>query len=718
MKKTFIIFGLIGAVLVTLVALATVLAPIYLNPNDYKDEIADLVHKHTGRTLTFNGDIGLSVFPWLGVELGPVALSNAQGFGEAPFAEAAHTSIQVKLLPLLSKDVHVKHVNVDGLSLHLARDAKGATNWADLQAKKTAPAAEPTSPAPQTDAGGPALPVSSLAVGSVSLSNARIAWDDATTGDSYRLSSLQFSTGPLAPGRPFDFTFATTAAANKPALSGDVRLAAQAEVSPDFTRHTLKNASLNLAVAGEDIPGEEIEAAVSADIMIDLNKGNISIEQLALKAAGLDVTGNVDIKHFDATPQVDTDLSFKQFNPRQVLRTLDLTEPETADPTTLQSAKLDITASVTPTSVNVPKLDLVLDDTSLSGSARVRDFDTPDVAFNLVADALDVNRYLPPAQEEDGDGKASTGGKNATSAEGDGAGIDKAFLRSLKVDGSLKVGTLKVHKLRFNDVQVKVQALDGLIRINPFSAGAFGGRLQTAFTTDMRTDTTTSSLKANVDGLNLGSVLTEFAGKDYVTGTTTASLDVSGTGENWATLSRTLDGVAAVTLRDGVFKGFQIIPEPVRAAAAQHDPQNRTKKNIEKQQPFQSLSASLKVRDGLVSTNDTVLTAPHLKGVGNGTLDLSRNWVDYNTAISISALPSVPFSISGPVTDPSFSLNKTAFLKNLVTSPLDVGKKALDIGGDVGKGTIDIGKDVLQGIGKGIGKGLDSIFGGKKRIEE
>src|SRR3569832_1240976 len=54
--------------------------------NKYKSEIAAAVNMSTGRVLTIVGDIHLSIFPWLGAELGAMRLRKDTGIGDEPFA--------------------------------------------------------------------------------------------------------------------------------------------------------------------------------------------------------------------------------------------------------------------------------------------------------------------------------------------------------------------------------------------------------------------------------------------------------------------------------------------------------------------------------------------------------------------------------------------------------------------------------------------------------
>ena len=67
------------ASLVLVIVLAAILLPILVDPNDYKDEIAQQVYNKTGRTLTIEGDIDLSISLPLSVslELGQIELSNS-----------------------------------------------------------------------------------------------------------------------------------------------------------------------------------------------------------------------------------------------------------------------------------------------------------------------------------------------------------------------------------------------------------------------------------------------------------------------------------------------------------------------------------------------------------------------------------------------------------------------------------------------------------------
>ena len=88
--------------------------------------------------MTIEGDLALSVFPWLGLDIGPTQLSNADGFDAPYMARMEAVEVRVKLLPLLRKQLEVNTVRLDGLRLNLGKNRQGETNWADILALQAA----------------------------------------------------------------------------------------------------------------------------------------------------------------------------------------------------------------------------------------------------------------------------------------------------------------------------------------------------------------------------------------------------------------------------------------------------------------------------------------------------------------------------------------------------------------------------------------------------
>ena len=95
------------AVLFLLLIAAVCILPFVIDPNDFKPEIAAAVKGKTGRDLVLDGELKLSLFPWIGVSTGQLALSNASGFQNPQFASVEASEIKVLLLPLLEKKLEI-----------------------------------------------------------------------------------------------------------------------------------------------------------------------------------------------------------------------------------------------------------------------------------------------------------------------------------------------------------------------------------------------------------------------------------------------------------------------------------------------------------------------------------------------------------------------------------------------------------------------------------
>ena len=126
------IVAYVAAGLIGLIVIGLIFVVVFVDPNDYRDDIQRIVKEKTGRELTLSGDLKLSVFPWIALEAGPAALGDAQGFGPEPFVSIKHARLGVRLMPLLSGKVEVGNVRLDGARIRLITDERGRDNWADL----------------------------------------------------------------------------------------------------------------------------------------------------------------------------------------------------------------------------------------------------------------------------------------------------------------------------------------------------------------------------------------------------------------------------------------------------------------------------------------------------------------------------------------------------------------------------------------------------------
>ncbi|MGR3634778.1 MAG: AsmA family protein [Shimia sp.] len=90
---------------------------------------ADQVKAATGRDLNFEGDVGISWYPILGVSTGNVTLGNAPWSENGPMFSAQKAAIGVDVLAALSGNIRIKKIELIGPDVLLEQTADGRANW-------------------------------------------------------------------------------------------------------------------------------------------------------------------------------------------------------------------------------------------------------------------------------------------------------------------------------------------------------------------------------------------------------------------------------------------------------------------------------------------------------------------------------------------------------------------------------------------------------------
>lgn len=645
------ISGTIIGVVVLLVAAAVVLVAV-VDPNDYKDDMARLVREQTGRELVFEGDIGFTFFPWLGLELGPVALGNAPGFAPDQMVSIARAGVSIRILPLLSGNIEVGEVSLEGFALNLSRDEKGRSNWDDLAKGGASEKAEPASEPVQEAEGGRPMSISSLSVGGVRIANASVTWDDRQAGQKAALTDLNLKIGEMAGAKPFTFT-------------------------------------LSFGLAAGD--GLTVRPELSGIATLDLEGGSASVRDMLLSVLGMKISGTMSVQGLKDSPAYVGELSIAEFSPRNVMENLKIEAPKTSDPAVLGKASLFLKLSGTTNSASLENLNIVLDDTRMDGNASVRNFARPIVTATMNVDDMDVDRYLPPSSGE----KGATGSQKSESPSAESAGgaqqePDLSALRDQNVTAKLTIGKLKIANLRITDILAELRIKDGVLRLDPFSAHLYDGLAKLDFT--LNANPARADWRAGTDLANFqaGPFLKDLVGKDHVLGTVVAKADVRGLGLTPDSVKRSLNGTASFAFTDGAINGVNVA-KMLRDAFARIKGQPVSGDEPERTD-FAELLGSAKITNGHVTNNDLLMKSPLLRVTGKGWADLPKDAVDYLATVTVvgtlkgqegesieelSGLP-LPIYVKGSLANPSIGLDAKAMAEALFKDTFRKGTKDLE----------------------------------------
>ncbi len=684
--KTMKLVSRLLLVVVVLLVVAAIALPLLFDPEAFKGRLTELVREKTGRELVIGGDIDLSVFPWLAVEVEDVRLGNAPGFGERPFAAVREVKVGVKLLPLLRKEVEVSSVRLEGLALHLARNRAGVTNWADLAGgsggESDAGAAAGPSPA--------AAPLAALRVGGVEIEDAVIDWDDARSGVRYGIEDLDLEIGQVEPGRPFDIGLHGRVTSTRPVMEGTVKLEGRMQTDAGLQRIEVARLALEADLTGKDLPGGRLQSRLDLAARLNRAAGTLSVPRLSLAVLDLRLDGDIEGKGLNGgSPQFSGHLEADEFVPREILSKLGIDLPPMSDATVLGKADFEAGFSATPASLALDPLKLRFDDTTLEGNVHLPAFEGPTVRYRLAIDAIDVDRYLPPRQEDAGEtggkGGEATGGKAAPpatpgqAAAGGATALPLEPLRRLDLDGTLTIGELKAFGLRSRNVTLTTKASKGRLRLHPATAELYEGRYAGDIRLDVRGREPVFAMDEQVTGIQAGPLLEDLTGKAAMTGRGDVKVKLSGRGVDPERIKPTLDGNLSFAFRDGAIAGINI-PRMIREARARLRGETLPPSDEPNQTDFASLTATAVVKGGVLLNNDLSLQSPLLRVAGKGKVDLPRDWIDYLLTVklvgtlegaggkSMEELRGVPIPvrIKGPLQSPGFNVELDKVLKKAV----------------------------------------------------
>ncbi len=320
-----VLFSLVAVLLLAVVGLGIFL--LTFNPNAYKSRLESLVFERTARTLTIGGDIGLSLFPRIGLSVSDVSLSERDA--QDTFVSIDSARFAVAIWPLLSNRLVVDHVAVTGLKASVVRDAEGRFNFSDLlDAEQAAAASSAPVAAVAAAAAAPSGTGSDLNIdiAGLELKGGRVQYVDQRDGLSTTFDQIEANTGRVTYDQPFDVSLKAVITGNDPVQDAQFQAQALLRLNPggrgysaqkinvqlsgrlgnlDQSQATLRGNlaydgqarlfsadNLELALSGNIVGAHPIQglkaSLTAAQLRLDQRNTAVNIDKLALRAAGQD----------------------------------------------------------------------------------------------------------------------------------------------------------------------------------------------------------------------------------------------------------------------------------------------------------------------------------------------------------------------------------------------------------------------------------------------
>jgi len=308
----------------------------------------------------------------------------------------------------------------------------------------------------------------------------------------------------------------------------------------------------------------------------------------------------------------------------------------------------------------------------VKAKVRVKGFDRPAIDFNVDVDQFDADLYLPktPAAE-------------APKAKQPEQPFDLTALRKLNLDGSLRIGSLKVANVKSSQVRLDVKAHNGLVSLNPLSANLYQGSAQLSASVNAAPATPNFAVIGNLTGVNVAPLTKDAANLDFIEGKGNISLNLTTQGNLVSALKKALNGSMGLNLTDGAIKGINL-PKLVQGVQKLGKSSSMETMGVNKDEKteFSEFKVSFNVNNGVAHNDDLTVKAPMLRITGNGDIDIGNDSLNYTTKVTMSKTEggdtaTLPVYLSGPYTALKFKVDYGAMISDVAKQKFEAKKEEL-----------------------------------------
>ena len=654
MNKMKLFFKLLSiAFAVLLLALAAFI--FTFDPNNYKDTIKAQVEKQTGRNFTIAGDISLSVFPWIGIQVEGVELANAEGFSTEPFARMSQLDVKVMLLPLLRKELQVDKVRLHGLFASLEIDEEGNNNWSDLTAHEDLGEAPPEQPPEdETEAAAQPPALAALAINGVELVDATVVWSDAQNKVHTHLSDFDLITGAVRFNEPVELQLSTGVKHNAPQLDALIKLTTSLTFNEALTNILLDAVELKISANAPELLKESLELAMQGTINIDTEQQLAAMNDMQLAFMDARLHAMLDINNLLSEPVITGNIHTEDINLRELLKRLAVELPPMAQANSLTRVAYTSRVKASAQQLELDDIRINLDDAEITGWLHLPELTQPVVRYKLALSPIIADAYLPPPAAENAESTAAAAAEGSAEAgavqqeQDPEIALPVELLRKLDLQGELNMASVTVSGIPLTDVLMQTQAKGGVVRIDPLQLNTLEGNATSSVMLNVKADVPEYAIGVKASEIRpapiMNPLLAGLFGQQDVTmdGAANVLADIKTQGKRVSELKRAALGNIRFDMGKTVLQGVDF-EHYARNVVADHlagrslpvpddwrgsfDPQTKT--------AFHRVHASADLANGDITNKDLVLDSSRVKVKGGGVINIVRNDMDYTALLDV-----------------------------------------------------------------------------------
>ncbi|MBA2484073.1 MAG: AsmA family protein [Nitrosomonas sp.] len=416
--------------LVTLIIITILLAGLFfyltvlITPKTYNHLITALTKEKIQRHLKVDGDIKLSFFPRLGINIEQLSLSEHQS--NRQFASVENINLSLLLQPLLQNKLVIDNITINGLNAQLIRFEDGRSNIDDL-----------------LTTGNESAPIE-FDIARLQVEKSALIFHDAMNKQHYRLSNLSLKTGKISNERIANITFETL---------GSMRNT----TSNDQYNFFINLESPNLQFNIDHIASSKIDLITKITHSEHNILGKFSFSNLTKTACCFNIAEmmiKILARNVSQTVKTHVSSSLTGDLNAQKLHLPDLKAKFniTTDTSSNQLIRGNLKGNISMSNLSeIIDADLIgnVENRAIQATFHIAGFDKPAVNFDLDIDHLNPDRIHINTDKAD---------LKPTTTQSLEETIDSFLLSNINVNGSVHIGTAQLADTVLSGIKLTIQS--------------------------------------------------------------------------------------------------------------------------------------------------------------------------------------------------------------------------------------------------------------------
>lgn len=696
MKK--LLLSLVALCAVILLGIAALV--FWVDPNQFKPLIVEQTKKHTGLELTIDGEIRWSFFPRLGLQLGKTELKNPTGFSQKNLFKVDEVGIDISVMPLFQRQLEVGRIRLDGAQIALETLADGRTNWQSLlgDTSKKAQSDATSSTSSNSQSQHVSQPWS-MSVAGISVSDALLDFQDHQAKVYSQLSQVNFELSEFQLGQWSQLSFSVKGKNNQQTF--ELSAKTELNIASNWQESVLRNTELNASFTDLETKVEQVQLKFER---FELNKENPFTLMMRGQAAEMKINAQAKARLWIAP-------SFEQIRLDALTLTSDLTGEGL--PQSPLSVALDakVAFDQTKNQVQFELSRLQANQLTLESKGSVHLGAVPEIDFQLYSALLDLDEFLGIKPVSEAVEKTAQVEQTQTTTQP--TEPDLSALSSVNVKGKVQIDQLIANQVKLQNIQTEFNLKQGVFTLSRFVSQLYQGNIQAKAQLNSQKTPATYQVSALVSDVKVQPLLMDLANNDRLEGTGNIELNLQGASLIPEKLQQNIKGVVDIVFADGAINGFNLA-QTIRSGYALVTGKKQETTQEALKTDFSALTATLKLSNGEVVTDNIHMQSPLLRVAGEGKVNHLHQTLNMNIKTSfVGTLEgqggkekdelyglTIPVNISGAWEDPKIKLTLDDVLKQKAKKELERGtEKILEkIGGSEDK------KEAVDSLLKGLFK--------------